>query len=83
VRAHHPDRGTELGHGLGQADGGEVLPGWQRRHPEARQVDGDHLAVRGEVLDHRRPHLLATADAVQQHQRLAGADTRVGKFGHR
>lgn len=39
--------------------------------PEARQVDGDHVVLGGQDLEHRVPCLAVVADAVQQEQRLA------------
>src|SRR5207245_2699899 len=41
------------------------------RVAEPRQVDRDHVALGGQSLEHRLPHLPAAADAVDQHERLA------------
>jgi len=40
---------------------------------EAGDVDRDHAPVVGEPLDHAPPDEAAGGDAVQQHERLAGA----------
>ncbi len=44
----------------------------------ARQVDQDHLTVRGELVEHRVPPLAAMTDPMNQHERLAGTDAFEG-----
>ncbi|ELP69286.1 hypothetical protein STRTUCAR8_01207 [Streptomyces turgidiscabies Car8] len=53
----------------------------RRGHTEPGEIDGDHLALGGEDVDHRVPGLPVVPDAVQQEKRFAGAHTRV-RQGH-
>ncbi|GAA3343521.1 hypothetical protein GCM10020358_43090 [Amorphoplanes nipponensis] len=43
-------------------------PGATAGTPEARQVQGDDLAMPGELAEHRLPHLPPAADTVDQDQ---------------
>ena len=46
---------------------------------EAREVDGDHLALARQTVEHRHPHLPLRADAVDEDERRAAAAAVVGE----
>ncbi|GEB54900.1 hypothetical protein GCM10017674_31680 [Streptomyces gardneri] len=57
-------------------DGGQVVGavlGETVRGAEAGQVDGDHLALAGEDVEHRLPGLPVVPDAVEEQQRFPRA----------
>ena len=51
-----------------------------RRGAEARQVDRDHIALRGEAVEHGLPYLPAAAYPVDQDQGLTGSGAVVAQL---
>ena len=68
-------RRERLGRGFGAA-------GQWRRRAKAGQVDGDHVALRREPLEHRLPDDDVGAERVDEEQRLAAPVADVVQRGH-
>ena len=66
------------------ASGVQAWPGRQRRRvPEAGQVDREHVEVPLELREHRLPAAPGVSDAVDEHERLAGAAAMVVELHRR
>src|ERR671917_2182455 len=69
--------------GVGErfGSGGDGRGEW-RRAPEARQVHRNHVEALLQARQHRPPAAPGVADAVDEHERLAGAAAMVVERGH-